>query len=98
MILTSTMLNGHFKCLLVAEAEDGEKRVFSMYAKGDPGYRLTARFLCEAALLLAGDMEQLPGGKAYGGVLTPATALGQAMIERLSERDVHLEAVAQVES
>ncbi|HIA36595.1 MAG TPA: saccharopine dehydrogenase [Flavobacteriales bacterium] len=93
-----TMLNGHFKCLLVAEAEDGEKRVFSMYAKGDPGYRLTARFLCEAALLLAGDLEQLPGGKAYGGVLTPATALGQAMIDRLSERDVHLEAVAQVKA
>ena len=86
-----TMINGYFKCLLVAEAEDGERRIFSMYAKGDPGYRLTSKFICESAMLLAGDIEKLPGGKAYGGVLTPATALGQSMIDRLLKRDVHFE-------
>ena len=86
-----TMINGYFKCLVVAEAEDGERRIFSMYAKGDPGYRLTSKFICESAILLAGDIEKLPGGKAYGGVLTPATALGQSMIDRLLKRDVHFE-------
>ena len=85
------MLNGYFKCLLIAEAEDGERRIFSMHASGDPGYRLTSRFICESAMLLAGDIEKLPGGKAYGGVLTPATALGRPMIDRLLKRDVHFE-------
>jgi short subunit dehydrogenase-like uncharacterized protein len=86
-----TMLNGHFKCLIIAEAEDGERRVFSMYASGDPGYRLTTRFICESAMLLASDIENLPGGKAYGGVLTPATALGRPMIDRLLKLDVNFE-------
>jgi len=87
----TTMMNGHFKCLVVAEAEDGEKRTFSMYASGDPGYRLTTRFICESAMLLAGDVGSLPGGKSYGGVLTPATALGRPMIDMLLNKDVHLE-------
>ena len=86
-----TMLNGYFKCLLIAEAEDGERRIFSMYASGDPGYRLTSRFICECAMLLAGDIDKLPGGKAYGGVLTPATALGWPMVDRLLDREVHFE-------
>jgi short subunit dehydrogenase-like uncharacterized protein len=42
-------------------------------------------------MLLAGDIEKLPGGKAYGGVLTPATALGRPMIDRLLKRDVYFE-------
>ena len=84
-----TMLNGYFKCLLVVEAEDGEKRTFTMNASGDPGYRLTTRFICESAILLSGNIENLPGGKSYGGVLTPATALGLPMIDRLIKRDVH---------
>ena len=87
----TTMINGHFKCLVVAEAEDGEKRTFSMFANGDPGYRLTTRFICESAMLLAGDVGSLTGGKSYGGVLTPATALGRPMIELLLKRDVHFE-------
>jgi len=86
-----TMLNGYFKCLLIAEAEDGEKRIFSMYASGDPGYRLTSRFVCECAMLLAGDIEKLPGGKSYGGVITPATGLGRPIIDRLLKRDVHFQ-------
>jgi short subunit dehydrogenase-like uncharacterized protein len=86
-----TRLSGYFKCLVVAEAEDGEKRTFSMHASGDPGYRLTARFLSESAILLANDIEKLPGGKDYGGVLTPATALGLPMIDLLLERDIHFE-------
>jgi len=87
----TTMINGHFKCLVVAEAEDGEKRTFSMFANGDPGYRLTTRFICESAMLLAGDVGSLTGGTSYGGVLTPATALGRPMIELLLKRDVHFE-------
>jgi short subunit dehydrogenase-like uncharacterized protein len=42
-------------------------------------------------MLLAGDVGSLPGGKSYGGVLTPATALGRPMIDMLLNKDVHLE-------
>jgi len=45
----------------------------------DPGYGATARMLAESALCLArGEADGLPGG-----VLTPASALGMPLIERL---------------
>ena len=46
----------------------------------DPGYSGTAVMLGEAALALAFDGERLPGG---GGVLTPATGVGQVLVDRL---------------
>jgi short subunit dehydrogenase-like uncharacterized protein len=39
--------------------------------------------LCEAALALAFDGAKLPGGAKRGGVLTPATAIGEALVPRL---------------
>ncbi|MFB1481129.1 trans-acting enoyl reductase family protein [Corallococcus sp. RDP092CA] len=47
-------------------------------AKGDPGYAATARMLAESALCLAFD--PLP---KRGGVLTPASAMGMVLVERL---------------
>jgi short subunit dehydrogenase-like uncharacterized protein len=49
-------------------------------AKGDPGYAATAVMLGETALCLALDKERMP---ERTGVLTPAAAMGQALIERL---------------
>lgn len=47
-------------------------------ADKDPGYSGTAVMLGESALCLA--LDDLPGG---GGVLTPATAMGDALVDRL---------------
>jgi short subunit dehydrogenase-like uncharacterized protein len=51
--------------------------------KGDPGNRATVRFVCESAFALALDGARLPGGAKRGGVLTPATGLGDVLAERL---------------
>ena len=48
----------------------------------DPGYSGTAIMLGQAALALALDTDRLPTG---GGVLTPATALGDVLVDRLRE-------------
>jgi short subunit dehydrogenase-like uncharacterized protein len=49
-------------------------------AKGDPGYAATAVMMGESALTLALDHDRLP---PHTGVLTPATALGTPLVERL---------------
>jgi short subunit dehydrogenase-like uncharacterized protein len=49
-------------------------------AKGDPGYAATAVMMGESALTLALERPSLP---PHTGVLTPATALGVPLIERL---------------
>jgi len=46
--------------------------------KGDPGYAATSRMLGEAAVCLARDDLTAPGG-----VLTPAVAMGEALLARL---------------
>ncbi|KAK7057760.1 Sacchrp-dh-NADP domain-containing protein [Favolaschia claudopus] len=53
--------------------------------KGDPGYKLTSVLISEAALALAlNDRNALPAIGRRGGVLTPATALGDVLIDRLT--------------
>ena len=47
---------------------------------GDPGYKATAVMLGESALALALDTDRLP---AAAGVLTPATAMGTVLVDRL---------------
>ncbi|NYV78704.1 enoyl-ACP reductase, partial [Streptomyces sp. UH6] len=49
-------------------------------AQGDPGYRCTAVMLGESGLALALDGERLPD---VAGVLTPATAMADALTGRL---------------
>lgn len=48
--------------------------------RGDPGYAATAVMLGEAALSLAHDVDRLPD---RAGSLTPATALGDVLVDRL---------------
>jgi len=62
-----------------------------MHGKGDPGYRVTSKFVCESAMTLIRDEENLPGGKDYGGLLTPASGLGQPLIDRLSKSGIFFE-------
>jgi short subunit dehydrogenase-like uncharacterized protein len=78
-----TMDHGWFTCDLLGIAEDARQARGLIRYDGDPGNRATTVFLCESALALAIDMERLPGGPKRGGVLTPATALGDVLVQRL---------------
>jgi short subunit dehydrogenase-like uncharacterized protein len=62
-----------------------------MHGKGDPGYRVTSKFVCESALTLIHGEDNLPGGRDYGGFLTPASGLGLPLIERLSKAEIFFE-------
>ena len=86
-----TMENGFFDSFFTAELDNGEKKLFRVHGKGDPGYKVTSKFVCESALTLVKDREKLPGGNEYGGVLTPASGLGQPLIDRLTSNGVHFE-------
>jgi len=76
------MDRGWFKSETVATASGGRKVRVRMSHQGDPGNRATVRFVCESALALALE-RTLPGGAGRGGVLTPATGLGDVLAERL---------------
>ena len=69
---------GHFTVEVVAETESGARYRTTVSAKGDPGYAATAVMLGESALCLA--LDPLTSG---GGVLTPATAMGVSLADRL---------------
>ena len=85
--------NGWFECKFLVESEDGEKFLYKMFGRGDPGYKVTSKFAAECALSLLEDPQSLPGGGEYGGVLTSASGLGNVLIERLKNADVHFEAL-----
>ena len=86
-----TMDNGFFRCDLVGIAADGRKVYGVVSDKGDPGNRATVKFLCEAALSLALNADQLPGGQKRGGMLSPATGLGDVLVDRLRRAGMRLE-------
>ena len=85
--------NGWFECKFLVESEDGERSLYKMFGKGDPGYKVTSKFAAECALSLLEDPQSLPGGREYGGVLTSASGLGNVLIERLKNADIHFEAL-----
>ncbi len=58
--------------------EGGGRRVYTEVSGGDPGYGETAKILAESALSLAFD--ELP---ETAGQVTPAAAMGDALVERL---------------
>lgn len=58
----------------------GSQTVTTEVRGGDPGYGHTAKMIAEAARCLVEDRERLP---ARYGVLTPASAMGEALIERM---------------
>lgn len=78
-----TMENGWFCCELLARTEDGDRVHGVVRDRGDPGNRVTVKCLCESALGLVLDVSRLPGGVQRGGILTPATGLGEVLMERL---------------
>ncbi len=77
------MDKGFFRCELVGKSASGQVVRGRVQDQGDPGNRATTKMVCEAALCLVIDYEMLPGGAGYGGVLTPATGLGDVLVTRL---------------
>jgi short subunit dehydrogenase-like uncharacterized protein len=71
---------GWFTMVVDAGTEDGRRYRATAAGKGDPGYAATAVMLGESALALALDGDRLP---ERAGSLTPATALGDVLVERL---------------
>jgi len=69
---------GHFVVRLIAEATDGTRLDGRVADRRDPGYGSTAVMFSEAAICLARDPLTGPGG-----VLTPASAMGDALLGRL---------------
>jgi short subunit dehydrogenase-like uncharacterized protein len=69
---------GWFKVTFVGR--QGAHTVTTEVRGGDPGYGHTAKMIAEAARCLVEDRERLP---ARYGVLTPASAMGERLIERM---------------
>ena len=70
---------GSFKTLFVALGDGGVEHAI-VADRRDPGYGSTAVMLSEAAICLALEGAQL---ECAGGILTPATAMGMRLVERL---------------
>ncbi|HEV2812656.1 MAG TPA: saccharopine dehydrogenase NADP-binding domain-containing protein [Solirubrobacteraceae bacterium] len=71
---------GFFKIDVHTRTASGKKLVCHVAAQGDPGYKATAVMLGESALALALDGDELPD---RAGVLTPSTAFGTVLPDRL---------------
>jgi short subunit dehydrogenase-like uncharacterized protein len=71
---------GFFRIEIHARTSSGARYVCRVAAQGDPGYRATSVMFGESGLCLALDGDRLA---QRSGVLTPASAMGGALVERL---------------
>ncbi|MEV6059681.1 saccharopine dehydrogenase family protein [Nocardia asteroides] len=83
-------LSGWFTMKTFARTSSGAKYQATFAGTGDPGYQATAVLLGQAGLCLAFD--ELP---ARAGVLTPASAMGEALTERLRAAGMTIEVARQ---
>jgi short subunit dehydrogenase-like uncharacterized protein len=87
---------GHFTVELFTKTTTGARYTARIKADGDPGYAATAVMIGEAALALALDRTRLPA--IEGGVLTPATGIGDALVRRLRTAGMEISARATTDS
>jgi short subunit dehydrogenase-like uncharacterized protein len=71
---------GFFRIEIHARTSSGARYLCRVAAQGDPGYKATSVMFGESSLCLALDAERLP---SRAGVLTPATAMGGELAQRL---------------
>ena len=90
-----TRENGWFESIFIGKNKNNEKYKLRMFCKGDPGYKSTAKLICESALCLALNSDNLPNTNA-GGVLTTSTGLGSTLIDRLKNADVLFEGPSKI--
>ncbi|MET0557664.1 MAG: saccharopine dehydrogenase NADP-binding domain-containing protein [Solirubrobacterales bacterium] len=81
-----TRAKSWFKVTFVGEG--GGKRVVTRVSGGDPGYTETAKMLAESGLCLAFD--EIP---ETAGQVTTATAMGDALLERLQRAGISFEVI-----
>jgi len=79
--------SGFFKILLSGRRQGREVARVTVVGKRDPGYGATSCMLAESAMSLA----RRPAVPGQGGVLTPSTAMGMDLVERLNASDVVFE-------
>ena len=79
----ASMDGGSFRALWVGHSASGKRVSGRISEKGDPGNRATTKMVCESALALALQLGDLPGGVGHGGLLTPASGLGDVLVQRL---------------
>ncbi|MBC7918807.1 MAG: saccharopine dehydrogenase NADP-binding domain-containing protein [Rhodoferax sp.] len=85
------MDGGSFRYEWVATGAAGQQVRGRVADRGDPGNRATTKMLCESALALALQSDELPGAGKLGGVLTPASGLGEVLVKRLQLAGMTLE-------
>jgi len=71
--------HGYLRVLGEATGSKGSVVKSAIYYDRDPGYRDTARMVCESAMVL------LKGEKKEGGVFTPGSVMGEELMERLTK-------------
>ncbi|HKU43732.1 MAG TPA: saccharopine dehydrogenase NADP-binding domain-containing protein [Polyangiales bacterium] len=74
----ATMAESWFKLRFIAKCAG--KTLQTEVSGGDPGYAETSKMLAESGMCLAQDRDSLPNA---AGVLTPAHAMGEALLARL---------------
>lgn len=86
---------GYFNANLVGMTEpqgsESSRKVFG-FVKGiqDPGYAETSKMICESALCIALQSGELTA--KVGGVYTPASCMGMALVERLRNQGMTFDA------
>lgn len=80
---------GRFEVTFVGRS--GDREVVTRVSGGDPGYGETSKMVAESAMCLARDRDRLP---ARAGVLTPAVAMGEVLMERLEKAGIQFEVVS----
>jgi short subunit dehydrogenase-like uncharacterized protein len=79
---------GFYKVETYTTTTSGARYIATMAQRGDPGYKATAVLLGESGLTLAKDRDALSD---LHGVLTPAAAMGDALLARFPAAEVSLE-------
>jgi short subunit dehydrogenase-like uncharacterized protein len=79
---------GFYRVETYTATTSGARYVATMAQQGDPGYKATAVLLGESGLALATDRDALSD---LHGVLTPAAAMGDALMARFPAAEVSLE-------
>jgi short subunit dehydrogenase-like uncharacterized protein len=78
---------GYYKAETYTTTTSGARYVATIAQRGDPGYKATSVLLGESALALALDRDKLSDLR---GVLTPAAAMGDALLARFPKCGVSL--------
>jgi short subunit dehydrogenase-like uncharacterized protein len=87
----AAMAKGFFKIDLIGSAPTGQRLRAIISDKADAGNRATCKMLCESALALALDSEQLP---QQFGLVPPSIALGDVLAQRLLAAGMRVEVQA----